>query len=100
MYPAHSSRLLILITPYARGAVSNIYKYRYRQGAAGFCRRPVSMRDRLELSMGAGWRDQVTHALAETLVRAYRVKCTGEKRAKKRRAPSAGALGRKRVSLF
>ena len=32
------------------------------------------MRDRLELSMGAGWRDQVAHALVENVVRAYRVK--------------------------
>ena len=38
------------------------------------CRRLVSMRDRLELSMGAGWRDQVAHALVEHVVRAYRVK--------------------------
>ena len=74
MYPDHSSRLLIFIKPYIRESVSNSYKYRYGQGAADFCRRSVSMRDRLELSMGAGWRDQVAHALVENVVRAYRVK--------------------------
>src|SRR5450759_2531489 len=63
---------------YVRGEVSNICKFRYRQAAADSCRRPLSMRDRLEFSMGAGWRDQVTHALAEKLVRTYRVKCAAE----------------------
>jgi hypothetical protein len=34
---------LIFIKPYVLGQVSNICRYRYDQGAAHFCRRPVSI---------------------------------------------------------
>src|SRR5674476_1015973 len=78
MYPARSSRLLIFINLMFAGRYPILCKYRYRQGAADLCRQPASMRDRFELSMGAGWRDQVTHALVENVVRAYRVRCAAE----------------------